>query len=263
MPNEQLAERPTLPHDGRRYQRRNGKWLDEGGLAVFDTLSQRLNAKAKQDANFWKLCMDQDWQDDPKHLRDSPFDWVSNEDLLELGIEAEPANDGAGDRVRLAVAGGSSKRRRVVDQIHLDGSLSSKNELKLECDIAGGWRETTNEWCCRTSTAVGLPKGYDVRTVVTIAEDTFGYRHRRLSHTTKIGRDAREGCVNLNSVSPHFPVVNHSDGAIQYTLDGPKYSFLIKLKELSWKTDEKHPREFGFKDYGDHPSRQISLDASA
>ena len=158
-----MPERPTLEHDGRRYQRQRGTWLDRG-LTVPRTISQQLDAKAKEDPSLWDMCEAQDFEDDPR-----------NRGRFRLDAELFPRPDEGDPPPRLRVAPqpvpgyqSSSPRRRKRDQDHLNWSFRKDGELALTCDINGGWRPTERAWYFHASAPVPLPGDHVLNCVVTI-----------------------------------------------------------------------------------------------
>ena len=63
-----LTERPILEHEGRRYQRQAGTWIDAAThMKVAVNLSRQLDGLAKLNSSLWDDCHLQDFNDNPKN----------------------------------------------------------------------------------------------------------------------------------------------------------------------------------------------------
>jgi hypothetical protein len=64
-----MPERPSVYHDGRRYERHSGGWHDDKHLRLSKQESAALDVVARKDAGLWSECQRQDLDDRPAAFR--------------------------------------------------------------------------------------------------------------------------------------------------------------------------------------------------
>jgi len=238
-----LPERPTLEYDGKRYRRQAGKWLD-GYMAVHLTLSQRLDAKAKEDPTFWDGCQEQDREDDPKN-RNVVY-------LEDFTLFSEPIAEDFPSKAVQPVAGyqSSGLGRGPRHRFGLTSQFKKDRALELKCDIEQGWRQTDRTWCFRASDTIPLPGERELRITVAIIEDTRGQSRRQTTADISVSVEASESYSSIESVPPKFLSVERTSRAIRCVLDEHRCMVLIELfdgqgnmnNSLPWEPDSDSSR---------------------
>jgi hypothetical protein len=212
-------ERPVLEFDGRRYQRQGGKWLD-GYLTVPLTMSQKLDARAKEDPEFLDRCRQQDFDDDPRKrgIR------LSAELAAELGFDDPPTHSANPIPGYQSTGTGSGPRHHYG----LQSVFKKDGSLVMTCDIEKGWRETERSWCFRASDTSPLQAEGEIRATVAIIEDTVGPFRRRYTSVSD-ALEAPESCPTLDSVAPRFVTAEKPSGAITLVLNEYRCTLTIRL----------------------------------
>jgi hypothetical protein len=246
MDNEN--ERPCIEFDGRRYRRHLGAWYDQlTHMKANVHLSQRIDARAKEDTALWKQCRHQDFSDNPKNR---------GRVLMELSdiFDVDPVDDSQPTVPHPRPAATHTRRSRVGENVKV-GFRNRSRELVVRCDIEPGWHETASGWVFQESDKVELPSGHPLRVSAKFVEHAFGQWHRRSTYDGATAVTAPDHQGPLDALHPTFTQSEREISQnIRLKVEGSTCNFIINWLDtddelngaLPWK---RVGRDWVFKDY--------------
>lgn len=244
MDNEN--ERPCIEFDGRSYQRRLRAWYDQiTHMKANVHLSQRIDARAKEDAALWKQCRHQDFSDDPKNR---------GRVLIELSdtFDVDPVDHSQQPTVLPPRPAATRTRRSRVGENVKVSFRNKGRELVVRCDIEPGWHETASGWVFQESDKVELPSGHPLRVSAKFVEHAFSQWHRR---TTYDGAPRPTELASLDELHPSFSKAEcEISRDIRLTVDESTATFVIKWLDADGQLNAELPwkqvgRDWVFKGY--------------